>query len=287
MKNIILPLLILTSVAINGQILSENFDNLNLLQSQGWTTVNASEPIGTGSWFAGQTPYFVAYNGASTSYIAVDFRSTGSIGTISNWLITPTVTLKNGDVISFYSRDHHDDFADRLELRLSQNGANSVLPSASSSALGDFTTLALTINPNLLATGYPTVWTNYTYTITGLSQPTDCRIAFRYYVTNGGANAPNSDYIGIDALRVTSALEAVDFEEASIGLTPNPALNILNIATQEVIKEVAVYDMLGKKVPATSTANYSLDVSNLKQGMYVLKIRTEKDKTIIKKFIKE
>ncbi|NHM07586.1 T9SS type A sorting domain-containing protein [Flavobacterium sp. CYK-4] len=287
MKNIILPLLILTSVAINGQILSENFDNINLLQSQGWTTVNASEPIGTGSWFAGQTPYFVAYNGANTSYIAVDFRSTGSIGTISNWLITPTVTLKNGDIISFYSRDHHDDFADRLELRLSQNGANSVLPSASSSALGDFTTLALTINPNLLATGYPTVWTNYTYTITGLSQPTDCRIAFRYYVTNGGANAPNSDYIGIDALRVTSALGVVDFNESDISLTPNPASHTLSIHAKETLKEACVYNMLGKKVSTSPITNNSLNISHLTQGMYIIEIRTEDDKTVVKKFIKE
>ena len=163
MKKILFTMALCSTLMMQSQsILNENFDNISSLQSQGWTIVNTSEPIGTSSWFIGETPFFVAYNGVGTSYIAADFRSTGSIGTISNWLITPTVSLKNGDVISFYTRDHHDDYADRLELRLSQNGSSSVLPSASSSSLGDFTTLALTINPNLLATGYPTVWTNYT-----------------------------------------------------------------------------------------------------------------------------
>lgn len=255
-------------------ILNENFDNISSLQSQGWTIVNTSEPIGTSSWFIGETPFFVAYNGVGTSYIAADFRSTGSIGTISNWLITPTVSLKNGDVISFYTRDHHDDYADRLELRLSQNGSSSVLPSASSSSLGDFTTLALTINPNLLATGYPTVWTNYTYTIVGLAQPTDCRIAFRYYVTNGGANAPNSDYIGIDAVSVSATLNVNDFEESFFQLSPNPTFDVLNITTDQPLDEIAIFSILGEKVVEVKKDIKSLDISYLPKGVYIVKIRS-------------
>ncbi|WP_298222570.1 choice-of-anchor J domain-containing protein [Flavobacterium sp.] len=286
MKKAILILGVLWSVSLKSQVLlTENFDNIPLLASQGWTNVNASEPVGISTW-GGGVP-FPAYNGASNSYAAVNHQSTGDIGTISNWLITPTVNLNNGDIISFFSRTHHGTWADRLELRISPNGDNSTLPSTSSASLGDFTILALTINPNLLANGYPTTWTNYTYSIDGLSQPTNCRIAFRYYVTNGGASAPNSDYIGVDALSVTSTLGINNFSNNLISLTPNPVQNILRIKTPETIKEVSVYSLLGKKVISTQISADTVDVSILTQGMYLLKVVDQNNKVFSSKFIKE
>ena len=56
----------------------------------------------------------------------------------------------------------------------------------------------LTINPNLTTSGYPNVWTQFNATVSGLGAPTNGRFAFRYFVTNAGPNANNSDYIGID-----------------------------------------------------------------------------------------
>ncbi len=64
--------------------------------------------------------------------------------------------------------------------------------------VGDFTTLLLDIDPNYVATSYPDVWTQYTLTIAGLSGPTSGRLAFRYFVEDGGLNGNNSDYMGID-----------------------------------------------------------------------------------------
>lgn len=64
--------------------------------------------------------------------------------------------------------------------------------------MGDFTTLLLSINPTLLTNEYPEAWTQYTVTISGLPAPTSGRIAFRYFVTNGGSAGDNSNYIGID-----------------------------------------------------------------------------------------
>jgi hypothetical protein len=66
------------------------------------------------------------------------------------------------------------------------------------SSVGDFTNVLLTINPNLTSIDYPTNWTQYIITISGLSGPTNGRIAFRYFVTDGGINGINSNYIGID-----------------------------------------------------------------------------------------
>ncbi|HEY0977471.1 MAG TPA: putative Ig domain-containing protein, partial [Flavobacteriales bacterium] len=85
----------------------------------------------------------------------------------------------------------------RLEVRLSTNGASTNVGS-SATATGDFTTLLLSINPTLVTNVYPQVWTQYTITLSGLPAPTSGRMAFRYFVTNGGPVGSNSDYIGID-----------------------------------------------------------------------------------------
>lgn len=190
---------------IFAQSYTQNFDDITTLAGDGWVIQNNSTPVGSLGWFQGTattaTPTpgpFNSYNGATNSYIAANFNSTGNTGTISNWLITPTRTLRNGDVFTFYTRKSSpDEYVDRLEVRLSTNGASTNV-GAGATAVGDFTTLLLSINPTLVANIYPQVWTQYTITVSGLPAPTSGRIAFRYFVTGAGALGTNSDYIGID-----------------------------------------------------------------------------------------
>jgi hypothetical protein len=66
-------------------------------------------------------------------------------------------------------------------------------------SVGDFSTLLLDINPTYTATGYPTAWTQYTLTMSGLpAAGVNGRLAFRYFVENAGPGGANSNYIGID-----------------------------------------------------------------------------------------
>ena len=165
---------------------------------------NNSVPVGSTSWFQGNPVAlggpFDAFNGATNAYIGANFNNTTGANTISNWLLTPNSTIKNGDVIQFYTRTYAPTaYADRLEVRLSTNGASTnVGVGVGSAAVGDFTTLLLSINPTLNLSAYPTTWTQYTITISGLSAPTSGRFALRYFVTDGGPSGNNSDYIGID-----------------------------------------------------------------------------------------
>lgn len=178
--------------------LTENFDNITSLPAAGWVQQNNSSPIGTSSWFQGNPDAFPAFNGATNAYIGANFNNTAGAGTISNWLITPNLTLKNGDVITFYTRTSSDNmWADRLQVRMSTNGASANV-GTTALTIGDFTTLLLEINPNLQLSVYPMVWTQFSVTISGLATPTSGRIAFRYFVTSGGPSGTNSDYIGID-----------------------------------------------------------------------------------------
>jgi len=197
-----------------AQAITENFDNITTLSGNGWVLQNNSTPVGALGWFQGTattaTPTpgpFNSFNGAANSYIAANFNSTGSTGTISNWIITPNRTLRNGDVFTFYTRKPtigagQVDYPDRLEVKLSANGASTNVGTGAT-GLGDFTTLLLSINPTLVTNVYPQVWTQYTITISGLPAPTSGRIAFRYFVTNAGSLGSNSDYIGIDAFSYT------------------------------------------------------------------------------------
>ena len=197
------------SGAACAQSFTEGFDDITLLTGSGWFIQNNSAPVGSTSWFQGTattaTPTpgpFNSYTGAANSYIAANFNNTGSTGTISNWLGTPNRTFRNGDVFTFYTRkptigSGQTDYPDRLEVRLSTNGASTNVGS-SAAGFGDFSTLLLSINPTLVANVYPQVWTQYTMTISGLPAPTSGRLAFRYYVTGAGSLGSYSDYIGID-----------------------------------------------------------------------------------------
>lgn len=183
--------------------LTEGFDNISTLTGAGWFMQNNSTPVGTTGWFQGNPAIFPAQAGADNSYIGANFQNTTGSGTISNWLLTPAKELANNDQFSFYTRaPTGSTFPDRLEVRMSLNGASTNVGTGPTD-LGDFTTLLLSINPTLVSGGYPVVWTQFTVTLSGIAAPTTGRLAFRYYVTDGGLNGTNSDYIGIDSVAYT------------------------------------------------------------------------------------
>jgi|GEM_PF-886659 len=184
-----------------GQAIAEDFADITTLPAAGWAQQNLSNPVGSTTWFQGNSTVFSSQAGAATAYIGANFNSTTGANTISNWLFTPTRTLNNGDVYTFWTRNASTTFPDRLEVRLSTNGS-STNAGSSATSVGDFTNLLLTIDPNLDGS-YPTVWTQYTITISGLAGPTSGRLAFRYFVTDGGPSGNNSNFIGIDTFTYT------------------------------------------------------------------------------------
>jgi hypothetical protein len=190
--------------------LTESFDdtvdgsstsNVSALLARGWVINNASSPGGTTSWFGSnayiapdQSPTTNKVNpGSNTSFIAANYNSTGSTGTINDLLETPEMALHNGEKISFETIS--DGYApDAMQVLVSTNGA--------STAVSDFSTTVLSINSALTSSGYGTTWTDYTVTVTGLPTNFSGRIAFDYAVTNGGLLGANSSFIGLDNVKV-------------------------------------------------------------------------------------
>lgn len=202
------------SFSASAASLVEGFDVVPVV---GWTTVNNSAPVGTTGYFQGNPAVFDAFSGAPNSYVGVNFNSGSGLAAISNWLITPTLTFSNGDVVSFYTRTIAGSlYPERLQLRFSNVGGTVV--GATPTSVGTFTTLLLDINPALNTGGFPEDWTQFSATISGLGGPTSGAVAFRYFVTNGGPAGANSNYIGIDSFSITPVPEPTTWLLMGLGL---------------------------------------------------------------------
>ena len=157
--------------------MTEGFDDITTLPAAGWIPLNHSTTTGTTGWFQGSSVVFPAQAGGATSYIGANFNNTTGVGTISNWLLTPPLTLQDGATMTFYTRTVSSPaFPDRLQVRMSTNGTSSNVGTTATD-VGDFSTLLLDINPTYNTSGYPSVWTQFTVTVSGVASPTTGRLA--------------------------------------------------------------------------------------------------------------
>lgn len=170
--------------------------NMNFSASGVWVARNDSLPVGTTGWFSNPSVFNQGAHGGTESACA-NFNNTTGTNTINNWLMTPVITMATGATVSFWTRTVNTPaFPDRLKVSYSSNGA--------SIAAGDFSNLIVDINAGLTTAGYPTQWTQFTYTNTGAAWTG--RVGFNYLVTNGGPSGANSDFIGIDDVAYTAAV---------------------------------------------------------------------------------
>ncbi|MBP8892893.1 MAG: choice-of-anchor J domain-containing protein, partial [Saprospiraceae bacterium] len=195
------------SGGVTGSLINESFNTASgATMPAGWASQNLSNPIGSNT--AGWNTFTSSPWAANTApnHVGANFNCTTGNNTISAWLFAPNVNLNNGDVLTFYTRTNDVvAFADRLEVRMSTNGA-SINAGATNTSVGDFTTLLLTVNPTLNTSDYPVVFTQFSATLSGLpGAGVSGRIAFRYFVTNGGPSGINSDIISIDDVVLTTA----------------------------------------------------------------------------------
>lgn len=219
----------LEPVSFDGQCASEGFDTVLPV---GWSVKNKSDPVGITNWFLGSTGYFTAQAGALNSYAAANVDSTGFFGTISDWLISPVISLTNDARVAIWTRKAIPDYyPDRLQVRLSQAG-DSTDVGATAESVGDFTTLLYDVNPGLVTNTYPIAWYPLTLTLHGITGTVSGRVAFRYYVSGGGPGGLNSDYIGVDSFThcvPAAALQATatPTPTATETATPTPTATIV------------------------------------------------------------
>lgn len=216
--------LCLGALAAQAQQLTEGWESATFPAGDDgpWLVRNQSTTIGTNAqcWNRFTTTPWAPHTGVG--HAGANFNCTSGTNTISGWLISKQMTnLQNGNVVSFWTRKASPDtFPDRLQLRLcldtspdSCGAAGST--GATSTDVGSFTTLLVDVNPTLVTGVYPTVFTQFMATLSGLpAGPNAGRIAFRYFVTNGGPSGANSDIMSIDDIGVTNTVpvELMTFE---------------------------------------------------------------------------
>ncbi len=192
----------LLAAAARGQYIHADFDSVSSLAAEGWVFKNASVPAGTTGWYQGNLNSFPPQ--ATTGFIETDYLCGSGVAVQNNWMLLPTRPMQNGEVLQFWTRTLFNPapYPDRLQVRLSQaeDSTNVGTPGVPTS-VGDFTTLLLDINPLYSTTAFPGTWTKYTIVLSGLpSSGVTGRLAFRYFVENGGPLGVNGAFIGIDTL---------------------------------------------------------------------------------------
>jgi hypothetical protein len=247
-------------------ILNEGFGSTSFQSPTGWVVFNNSQFAdpnqtwgnpGTASG-TGTAPFSAQQGGPSTFIGVSDLSSTGQNtnlqpvpAVISNWLITPQLGLTPNSVLTFWTRTiTANTNGDRLQVWLNPTGTQNAGPTTIQGTpnttpgdqippqTGDFTVLALDINPNEVATGqpgaYPENWTQFTVSLSSLTGvptgPFTGRFGFRYFAEDGGPNGdprplnhgqPFTDYVGIDSVTVNAVPEPTSLALVGVAL---PAL---------------------------------------------------------------
>lgn len=123
-------------------------------------------------------------------------------------------------------------------------------------------------------------WVQFTATITAPAGAAALRFEMRTYAVGAGLGS-----VYYDDMSVTPSLGVKENAIAGLKVYPNPVtggkLFISTDANNE--KAVVIFDVLGKQVLNT-TATESVNVSNLKGGVYIVKI-TEDGKTATRKLV--
>ena len=161
--------------------------------------------------------------------------------------------------------------------------------------------LITVLNVDFAVTGTFTDNTNYDITTAGGSDTTVCRVAFGDENLIG-ANIPTStsavtglggEFNGTyqvlpryltDVLGAT--LSNDNFNVSEFSIYPNPTTNgkvTISSTNSEAISVVG-FDILGKEVLSSQVSNNTLDVSDLKTGVYILKI-SQDNATVTRKLI--
>lgn len=129
---------------------------------------------------------------------------------------------------------------------------------------------------------YTTEHTTWTQVTLSLPNPS----ATYYIAFEGTSNWARG--LNLDDVTVSSALSAATFDKGNFRAYPNPVKNMLNLAYDQTISAVEIYNLLGQKVLSQNInlSEAQVDMSNLSAGNYLVKVFTgDVVKTI--KIIKE
>ncbi len=193
-------------VSESAPLFKEEFKDVPGLQTAGWVLTSFYFLNSGPTWAQGREgvdkfgiPYgFPAYShqGNKGEYAYIGFSGYPGADSLSAWMISPVITLKDGDKMSFYTRSEASGATDRLQVRLNTQDLSADVGTTNTS-VGKFTILLHAVNPDAAAGGYPLSWSKREMVIGGLGGQKQVRLAFRY-----NPNTSASKGIGVDVLEI-------------------------------------------------------------------------------------
>ncbi|WP_100610158.1 T9SS type A sorting domain-containing protein [Confluentibacter lentus] len=107
-----------------------------------------------------------------------------------------------------------------------------------------------------------------------------------YYVRAYATNTTGTSY-GSEENFITSTLGLEEeLLKNSIGLYPNPVNNLLYLSSNIKVEKVSLFDVLGKRIDNIKIENDAINLSNIKIGIYLLKIETDRG-SLVKRIVKK
>jgi len=268
------------SNTINGIL---NFISGKLITGSNFVTIGTSGSItgaGTGTgWVVGNlikqtatntSPSFAYAIGDATNYTPISLTFTGNNTAATAGSITATTTA-----------------GDHPQLATSGLDANKTVNrtwNLSNNGVSGFTNYTVNLNYSAAETdaaATPASFVIRKYDASAWTSPTTT-------ATPSATSASATGLVGFGDFAVgeISAMSTTNFELDSIKIVPNPSTSNFVTITSSLNEdiEVVVFDVIGKQISSQKLQNNKLDVSELKSGMYLLKI-SQKEKTTTKKLV--
>ncbi|MBA3706283.1 MAG: T9SS type A sorting domain-containing protein [Bacteroidetes bacterium] len=100
------------------------------------------------------------------------------------------------------------------------------------------------------------------------------KIAGSYVTTLAQANMDKNSYATNVTFCTSTGIDGIDSNVAELTIYPNPSTDFINVKGTKNNSQIALYDMLGKKVLVqdVNSDDAKIDVSGLKSGMYFFTI---------------
>lgn len=246
-------LMMLVATQAQSVVLFEDFENgipnnWTLIDGDGFT-VHPSVVDFQPAWISLDDP-FRPNNKivGSTSYFEPEAKA-------FRLLVTPQISLGAfGNFVSWQSMSHDPSFPDWIMVLVSTTG----------NALEDFTDTLFRLNNE-----FP-YWTDRTVSLSDSGYVNqDVYLAFVNH-TNRGFKL----YLDSIQVEVDNPVSAPSFIKQDLVMYPNPAQDEVYFQTQLAIDKIDVIDQSGRVVQSSGLANNRLDISQIEQGLYFVRIHT-------------
>jgi hypothetical protein len=185
----------------------------------------------------------------------------GAVTANNDWLISPQIQLAaTGNTVKFWAKSCDTQFGlEKFRVGVSTTGT----------APANFTIIS---TGNFITNPATAAWVEYSFPLTAYNGQ-------NVYI---GIHCVSDDQFGFaidDFVVETTDLSVVDFFAANFSLYPNPTTNNFMIqAKNQLIDSVQVNDINGrivKSINLSGVSNTSVDISDLKTGMYFVAVHTD------------